>query len=126
MNERGRAGQRARASGWRQWTAERAQRELEDWRGSGRSLDAFARGRGYSAQRLRWWRNRLADWKGDGEQREPPRLVPVAVAAAIAGDAGATVRIRLPGGLQVDIEDVAAVSPEWLAAFARALGREAE
>jgi hypothetical protein len=123
MDERRRQG--PRAGGWRQWTPERARRELEAWRASGESLAAFARRRRFSSQRLRWWRDRLAQWSGDGEGRESPRLVPVAVAAPVAPGAPA-VTLHLPGGPRVEVEDVAAVPPVWLATFVLALGREEE
>jgi hypothetical protein len=121
MGERQQQGQRVR--GWRQWTAERAQRELEEWRASGEPLAAFARRRGFSSQRLRWWRDRLAQWSGEGQT--PPRLIPVSVAAPVAARAPA-VTVHLPDGGRVEVEDVGAVPPEWLAALVRKLGRVAE
>lgn len=51
---------------------------LEEWRASGLPLATFARRRGLCAERVRWWRQRLGEWKGaSGEDR--PRLVPVVV-----------------------------------------------
>ena len=52
-----------RRSGWRQWTAAEAREVLEGWRESGLSVATYARKRGLTAERLRWWRQRLGDWK---------------------------------------------------------------
>jgi len=106
--------------GWRQWTAEDARRELSNWRASGKSLAAFVRERGYSKQRLRWWRDRLAQW--DGPTAAPaPVLVPASLTLPAASlDA---VVLRLPGGVVVEVGDTSKVSAKWLAAFARELLR---
>jgi transposase-like protein len=54
----------ARRSGWRQWTADEGRRAVEAWQASGLPLETFARQRGVTAQRIRWWRQRL-DGRGE-------------------------------------------------------------
>ena len=123
MDTHGRQGPRAR--GWRQWTAERARRELEAWQASGEPLATYARRREYTPQRLQWWRARLAQWSGGGEGHGHARLIPVEAARPVGTDAVATVTLHLPGGIRAEIGDLASVPPEWLAALVRALGTEA-
>ena len=108
----------SRKRGWRQWTAEDARRELSDWRASGKSQVAFARERGYSKQRLSWWRDRLAQWNGPSAALSPV-LVPAAVTMPAVPSGGVT--LQLPGGLVVEVADTSKVSARWLAAFAREL-----
>ena len=109
---------------WRQWTPEQAKRELDEWKSSGESLAGFAGRRGYSTQRLRWWRDRLAQWSGEASSGFA-RLVPaVAFPAKVAAASPVVpVTLDLPGDLRVEVGDVAAVPPEWLAALVRELRR---
>ena len=111
----------SRKRGWQQWTSEDARRELAAWRASRQPLAAFARERGYSTQRLRWWRDRLAQWNG-----QTAALAPVLVPAAIATPpttASGLVTLQMPGGVFVEVEDPAKVPAQWLAALARELLR---
>lgn len=66
---------------------------VEAWRGSGLPLATFARERGLSAERIRWWRQRLGGWgRRSGEERA--QLVPAVVAElppARAATAGVSV-----------------------------------
>lgn len=99
---------------WNETTAERA---LVAWRGSAMSLSAFARANGVKAQRLSWWRKRLA--AGGGARlavAAPMAFIPAAVSGS------ARVALRLPGGVELE-GDLSVVSPDWVAALARALGR---
>jgi hypothetical protein len=60
----------ARRVGWQQWTADEGRQVVEAWRASGLPLATFARQRGLCAERVRWWRQRLGEWKGTpGEDR---------------------------------------------------------
>ena len=59
-------------SGWKQWSVEDAARELKALQASGEPLEVFARSRGYSSQRLRWWGARL-------KLTTTPALLPVRV-----------------------------------------------
>ena len=45
----------------KRWNAETARRVLDDFEVSGMSRGEFARSRGVNAQRLWWWRKRLAE-----------------------------------------------------------------
>lgn len=116
----------ARKSGWRQWTAGEAREVLAAWKRSGLPLATFARRRGLSAERVRWWRQRLGDWRGGGEERA--RLVPVVVTdAARDQSAGASgmVRVHAPGGVVVEITAVEAVPASWVSALVLGLARPA-
>jgi hypothetical protein len=117
----------ARKSGWQQWTADEGREVVEAWRASGLPLATFARQRGLSAERVRWWRQRLGEWKGaSGEDR--PLLVPAVVMEprpASAGGTAAAVTVRAAGDVVVEIADVSAVPPSWLSALVIALARPA-
>lgn len=45
---------------WRQWTEERARESLEELAASGESAASFAQRKGVSAQRIGYWKKRLA------------------------------------------------------------------
>jgi transposase-like protein len=47
--------------GWRQWTEQDAREALAELAGTGESIAEFARRRGVSRERVRYWRKRLAD-----------------------------------------------------------------
>lgn len=116
-------GERRGARQWRQWSPEQAKRELDEWESSGESLAGFARRRGYSTQRLRWWRDRLAQWTGEASSGFA-RLVPaVAIPAKVEAAPFVPVALNLAGDLRIEVGDVAAVPPEWLAALVRELRR---
>jgi hypothetical protein len=95
--------------GWHQWTEDEARAALAELAGSGRSAAEFARSRGFSIQRIQYWKKRL------GAPRAVPAFVPVRlpVTAAIAvtgriieivtGDV--TVRVRE----DLDVEHVARI-----------------
>jgi hypothetical protein len=69
------------------WTEREARAALAEIAGSGESELAFARRRGISRQRLRYWRERL-----EGVVRKPAF---VAVAMPLAARAGATIEIGM-------------------------------
>jgi len=111
-----------RKSGWRQWTADEAREVLEAWRESGLPLATFARKRGLTAERLRWWRQRQGDWKGAGVATMS--LVPAVITGEMSAGAAAAVTLRA-GALVVEVVDVGAVPPSWLSAFMLGLTRPA-
>jgi len=86
---------------------------LGAWSRSGLSLSAFARQQGVNAERLRWWHKRV-----DADEDNPRTLtfIPAVVSAK-----GSPVVLRLPRGIEVEVADVTAVSPQWLVAVVRAL-----
>jgi hypothetical protein len=110
-----------RRTGWRQWTADEAREVLEAWRESGLPLATFARKRGLTAERVRWWRQRLGDWKAAGASRTS--LVPVVITGEMP-TRSAVVMLRA-GALVVEVADVEAVPPSWLSAFMLGLTRPA-
>ncbi len=117
----------ARKSGWQQWTADEARQVLEAWRASGLPLATFARQRELCAERVRWWKQRLGEWK-DAPGADRPRLVPAVVmdlAPASARGTAAVVMVRAAGDVVVEIADVGAVPASWLSALVLGLARPA-
>ena len=105
----GRAATTTVRSGWRQWTEGEARAVLAALARSGESSAAFARSRGFSTQRIDYWKKRL------GVTSAVPAFVPVRlpdVAASTIGPAtieivygGVTVRVRE----DLDVEHVARI-----------------
>lgn len=111
----------ARRSGWRQWKADEARRVVEAWQASGLPLATFARKRGLCAERVRWWRQRLGDWRAPSE--EASRLIPATVTGFAPTAAGAVLTVRAAGDVVVEVADVGAVPAAWLSALVRELAR---
>lgn len=106
----------------RRWTAAEASRILKGWRASGLSMSAFGRQFGLAAQRLGWWKKRLADW-GEGDAvSSAPQLVPAVVRGAeeLTGTAAVAIRLR---GVVLEVADPRAVEPAWIAAVVGTLSR---
>ncbi len=107
-----------RVSGGGQWTAEYAQRLLERCEQSGQSLPVYAQSLGVRAQRLYWWRHRLAE---TARARARSLLVPVSVRSDPWVTAGEGCQASAPavvverGGVRLEVYDVAAVSAAWVA-----------
>jgi hypothetical protein len=79
------------------------------------------------AQRLLWWRKRL---EATGDERSarggavPPALTFIP-ATLVSTASAASVTVRLPGGVCVEIGDPAAVPAAWIAAVVAELGKVA-
>jgi hypothetical protein len=101
------------AEGRRHWSADHARGILGAWSRSGLSLSAFARQQGVNAERLRWWHKRLGDVKDKGTA--------VTFIPAVVSGQRSPVVLRLPRGIEVEVADVTAVPPQWLAAVVRTL-----
>jgi hypothetical protein len=84
----------------KRWTPEQAERELEAWRSSKQSMEAFERERGVPAHRLRYWIKRVGAGGSRGRTQHSVSLLPVRVAAA---GTGAGVEVILPGGCVVRV-----------------------
>lgn len=129
MSTRDTTEQRKQPRRWRQWSPEEAQEVLAEWRASGLPLGRFARQRGQSAERLRWWKKRLGEWNGETAGAQKAALVPVVVSApapamaVAATKTAAAVVVRVPGGTVVEVAEPEAVKPEWLAAVVSQLSR---
>jgi hypothetical protein len=127
MSTRSTTQQKRQSRRWRQWRAEEAQEHLAAWRASGLPLGTFARQRGLSPERLRWWTQRLGDWNEEPPGAEGTALVPVVVSAPAPGAVSVAgtcpVRVCVPGGAIVEVVDPGAVRPEWLAAVVGQLER---
>ena len=89
--------------GWRQWGESEAREALDAYARSGQSVAAFARSRGFSVQRLDYWRKRLG-------RSSAVTFVPVALPSTLAPEAtiaisvgDVVVRVRE----SLDIEHVA-------------------
>lgn len=101
----------------RRWGADEARRVLAAWRRSGLSMNAFAREHGFVAQRIGWWRQRVA-----AGGAELPRFVPVVVRpTADMASTNVAVVLRSPRGTAVEVLDAQAVSPEWLSQLVNSL-----
>ena len=99
------------------WREPQARRVLRWWSDSGLSASGFARAHGLNPQRLLWWRKRL-------KSSEERALAPLTfIPAVVTGAAAATV-VRLPGGVAVELADVAAVPTSWIAGLAAELRRQ--
>ena len=117
---------------WKWWTEREARKQVKEWRASGESLSAFARKRGFSASRLKWWLKRMGEWSiptrssstQDVSKFVEARVVAGAVPERVeAGRADARVVVHAPGGVRVEVVDPAAVPAEWVAAMVRELRR---
>lgn len=109
----------AAAQAGARWSREEAQEALEAWNRSGESLAAFARRHGVVAQRLSWWRKRLAI--GVVPRPAPPGLLPVTVREApLITLSSAAVSVRW-GTVRIDVADPSKVPPRWLAALVSSL-----
>lgn len=126
MSQRNQVAQ-ARKRGWKQWTPAEARRTLAAWRRSGLPLAVYARQHGLAAKRLRWWRDRLNVDVGARvaakASEATPRLVPAVVTAPLVALSGAALSIRMPDGPVLEIADVRAVPPDWVADLLAAASR---
>jgi transposase-like protein len=98
-----------------EWTEDEARTALERWRRSGDTIAAFARTHGVSAPRLYWWRRRLSATAVAADPSPEIRLAPATILSAAA-----TVEVRLPSGVVVE---VMGASPSWTAAMIAELTR---
>ena len=112
--------------GPQQWRPADAERVIAAWQASGKSLAAFADDYGIGAQRITWWRKRLAS--GEPATSSSMEFVPVTVrgapelASAAAVAVRATVTLTMPGGVRIEVAEPEGVSPAWIAALAGELG----
>jgi len=88
---------------------------LEEWRRSGDTIAAFARRHSVSAWRLYSWRKKL---RTEAKPQAAPTLS--LVPASIVAVSGATLTLRLPGEVSID---VANASPSWVATLVAELTR---
>ena len=107
------------------WTASTARWVLATQAASGERLTGFARRHGLRPQRLFWWRDRLAEWTGEGSTA--PQLVPAVTVessrmTSVPGSPAPQVRVQVRE-VAVEISDAAAVPPGWLAELLRELRR---
>jgi transposase-like protein len=97
------------------WTDDDARTVLEEWRRSGDSIAVFARKHSVSAWRLYSWRKKL-------RTAAKPRATPTLslVPASIVAVSGATLMLRLPGEVSIDVVNA---SPSWVATLVTELTR---
>jgi transposase-like protein len=114
-----------RAGLQRRWSEADARDALAALESSGMSMEAFARSGGFSAQRLRWWRDRLGADARVARQgaASRPGLLPVIVRAGTTPitKAGAVVVI-LVGGVRIEVAEPHALDPSWLSMVISGLG----
>src|SRR5882724_2585971 len=72
------------------------------WRASGQTVEAFAEDQGFTVGTLRWWSSRL--------RREERRQAaePAVRLARVVRSAGAEPSTQRPGGIVIELHDVAA------------------
>jgi hypothetical protein len=99
------------------WTEADARRVWTEWRAGGGSLEAFARRRGFGAQRLQWWVKRLG-LKDQG----PPRgsLVPVVVREAVA-NGRAPVVVIVDDFARLEVRELTTETAGWVGVMLTAL-----
>jgi hypothetical protein len=86
-------------NGWHQWTEDEARSALAELARSGESAATFARSRGFSSQRVYYWKKRL------GDSPAVPAFVPVRWPVA-APTSGATPSIEIiSGGIAVRVRE---------------------
>lgn len=104
-----------KTGGLKRWSEAEARHVLATWEASGKSIGAFARAKGVTAQRLYWWRERLAK-KMDAPAAPP--FVPVVVKApAVRLDSPAAVVVTTPAGARVEVREVNATTAAWVVAL---------
>ena len=105
------------------WTEAHAKRLLETCDKSGLSVAEFARRQGIRAQRLHWWRARLARTPAH-KAPTPTSFVPAVVKAPkVMLGRSMVVVIETRSGARIEIADTARVSPPWIGAVVRELER---
>jgi hypothetical protein len=83
-------------------------------------MNAYAKQRGYQAQRLSWWRTRLGGeaWAGSGAPAETITLAP----AVITGSVRPAVVVSVDAtAVTMEVLDAAAVPASWVAQVALGL-----
>jgi hypothetical protein len=133
MGEREVKKQEAGGKRWQWWTESEAQQRLKEWRASGKPLSTFARERGLSESRLRWWQKRMGERSGPLARVSSPASSPLAearlVPAVVLGleeerpAALASITVHAPGGIVVEVRDTALVPAEWVASVVTCLRR---
>lgn len=81
-----------------QWTEVEARGVLESWRRSGLSIERFAKQRGFTPQRLYWWKKKIVL---AAQHEEPAKLVPVHVKQEAKRGEPVTVLLRTGHVLKV-------------------------
>ena len=119
MTTRKKSPERFKSLGSRRWRATDARMVLEALESSGASAAAFAREHGLCAQRILWWRRRLAEPAG-GKQVEGNEVsfAPVLVRHR-APSSAVTVRVA---SVEISVSDPATTEPSWVAELVTALG----
>jgi len=102
--------------GPKQWKADEAGRVLVAWKNSGESMAGFADRHGLNAQRIAWWRKRLASTSSSALTWVPVtvRAEPSRASAALS---------LVVADLRIDVTDASRVPPLWFAAVVDALSR---
>jgi hypothetical protein len=104
------------------WTPADARAVLAKWAASGLTKTAFAEQQGFTTERLRRWEKRLAEGNGDDELEL--RLVPLVARGTTRPAEGASAKLQLPGGVELEL-DVGRVDPRWVAALVLDVARGA-
>lgn len=104
----------------RKRNARRMSALLERWRGSGRTLSAFARAQGITRDKLEYWRRRLGVRPRGTTKRAAVNEIAFAPVSVVSEPTAVpAVEVTLPGGVRLAINRGA--TPELLAAVIGAL-----
>jgi hypothetical protein len=114
-------------SGWQRaiadgtsWSASDAREAIEEWERSGESMAVFARRHGLAPSRLYWWKHRLQNGSTTATE-VGAQLVPMVLRPTGASFVGHTQDgvVVTDGMVRIEIGDVHAVAPEWVATLLR-------
>jgi transposase-like protein len=101
--------------GSRPWSEDEARRVIDAWRESGETVAAFARREGLIAQRVYWWRGRLA-----GGPVPAASLLPVVVRATPAARAS-SVAVWTREGHRIEVAELDEASARWVAMLVKSI-----
>ena len=104
-----------------QWSKTEAQRVLELWRASGRPLETFAHEHGLVPQRVRRWRDLLAEREDAQVSLVPAVIVGGPLRPRVAPRARPAVVVQATHDCAVEVVEPDRVAPAWVAALIVAL-----
>jgi transposase-like protein len=101
------------------WTEEEARDAIAAWSSSGMTVCAYAQQLGITAQKLYWWRQKIAarspaSSRPRASATAPPPFVPVQVRASLAAGLGDAPIVITLGQLRVEVREVDAATAAWV------------
>ena len=103
------------------WSEAEARARLDDWRRSGQNLTDYSKARGFTPQRVNYWRRRLEAWgkRVPAARATLVRAEVVEVSTGSSGGSGSAL-IHIAGGVRVELRDASAT---WIATVAAEIAR---